>query len=182
MKMNAQLSISEMIFKSMMIILCFSVYGTSARNFIIGGESGWALDSDVQSWSSSHTFNVGDTLVFVYQPIHNVLEVKASDYKACNLDNPMYIHNGTSTSITLDTLSTRYFICGTQGHCMSGLKVKIEVNSNGTAVAAPHRHPLPPLPPRIPPSNFPPFSAATKKTKNLMIITCLMALLLVMVV
>ncbi|KAI3880891.1 hypothetical protein MKX03_032716 [Papaver bracteatum] len=161
MKMNTQVSVLKMVTNIIMITLCFLMTSSSAANFLVGGASGWALESDMESWSSSHRFNVGDKLAFVYQPIHNVLEVDAQDYEACNLENPMEIHNQTNTIITLDTLSTRYFVCGTQGHCKSGLKVQIV-----TAPPSTH-HP--------PPFNFPPFSEATKKTKNLIITTCFLA-------
>lgn len=71
--------------------------------------------------------------VFVYKPVHNVLEVTEYSYDVCNLENPISITDGTNTTVTLDTLGVRYFICGTIGHCISGLKVKIVVNSTDSS-------------------------------------------------
>ncbi|KAI3933553.1 hypothetical protein MKX01_032658 [Papaver californicum] len=133
MKMNHQdWGVFETVMK-LMIVLSVFVYASSATEYTVGGESGWALASDVQAWSSSRTFSVGDTLVFVYKPVHNVLEVNAFAYNACTLDNPINVTDGTNTTVTLDTLGTRYFICGTQGHCSSGLKVKVVVNSTDSS-------------------------------------------------
>ncbi|KAI3944561.1 hypothetical protein MKW98_021019 [Papaver atlanticum] len=131
MKMMNQAWVLETIMKLMILLVL--VYATSATNYTVGGESGWALDSDVQTWSSSYTFSVGDTLLFVYKPVHNVLEVTEYSYDVCNLENPISITDGTNTTVTLDTLGVRYFICGTIGHCSSGLKVKIVVNSTGSS-------------------------------------------------
>ncbi|KAI3971522.1 hypothetical protein MKW92_035777 [Papaver armeniacum] len=117
----------------LMMVLSVLVNATSATNYTVGGDSRWALDSDVQTWASSHTFSVGDSLLFIYEPVHNVLEVTEYAYDVCDLENPISITDGTNTTVTLDTLGTRYFICGTIGHCISGLKVKIVVNSTGSS-------------------------------------------------
>ncbi|XP_026441126.1 mavicyanin-like [Papaver somniferum] len=145
-----------------MVMLLVLVYATSATNYAVGGESGWALDSDVQTWGSSYSFSVGDTLLFVYKPVHNVLEVTEYSYDVCNLENPISITDGTNTTVTLDALGTRYFICGTIGHCISGLKVKIVVNStdssgSGDGSYTPPIGSSPPSPSQSPPppSNTP---------------------------
>ncbi|KAI3952080.1 hypothetical protein MKW92_042763 [Papaver armeniacum] len=164
MKMNQQVWALETIMK-FMIILSVLVYASSATNYTVGGDSGWALTSNVQTWSSSYSFSVGDTLVFVYRPVHNVLEVNESAYEDCNLDNPISITNGNYTTVTLDTSGTRYFICGTRGHCSSGLKAKIVVKStdssgsgdSGTDARRPPSSRSPPSPRQSPPppSNTP---------------------------
>ncbi|KAI3964079.1 hypothetical protein MKW92_035877 [Papaver armeniacum] len=117
----------------LMMVLSVLVYASSAAKYTVGGQSGWALDSDVQSWSSSYSFSVGDTLEFVYKPVHSVLEVNKLAYEACDSANPISLTNGNYTTVTLDTPGTRYFICGAQGHCSSGLKVKIVVKSTGSS-------------------------------------------------
>ncbi|KAI3889474.1 hypothetical protein MKX03_009335 [Papaver bracteatum] len=151
----------ETIMKFVMV-LSVLVYSASATNYTVGGESGWALNSDMQTWSSEHTFNGGDTLVFVYKPVHSVLEVNEFAYEACILDNPIEIFNRTSTVIKLGSWGTRYFICGTPGHCGLGLKVKILVPYHH------HNTPRDALPPRNS-SLLPPHSAATKTSQKLSI-------------
>ncbi|KAI3944595.1 hypothetical protein MKW98_021053 [Papaver atlanticum] len=164
--MNQQVWVLETIMKLMMVLSVF-VYASSATKYTVGGASGWALDSDVQTWSSSNSFSVGDTLEFVYKPVHSVLEVNKLAYEACDSANPISVNNGNYTSVTLDTAGTRYFICGAQGHCSSGLKVKIVVNSTDPSGSgnrgrrSPRRPPTsgrsPPAPRQSPPppSNTP---------------------------
>ncbi|KAI3893393.1 hypothetical protein MKW92_051888 [Papaver armeniacum] len=109
------------------IISSFCISATSATNYTVGRSYGWSLDSDVQTWSSTHTFHVGDTLVFLYRPVHNVLEVNESAYEACVTSNPISVHDGRSAIITLNSTGKRFFICGR--HCDRGLKVEIVVSS-----------------------------------------------------
>ncbi|KAI3903914.1 hypothetical protein MKW92_047357 [Papaver armeniacum] len=161
MKMN-QVRVFETTIK-LMILLSFFGYTISAStndagsatygtNYTVGGSSGWSLDSDVQIWSSTNTFFVGDTLVFLYRPIHNVLEVNEMAYNKCISSNPIGIYNQTWAIITLESTATRYFICGT--HCSKGLKVKIIVSASTN----PHAPPPPAVP--VPKYDFPPSAAA----------------------
>ncbi|KAI3887280.1 hypothetical protein MKW98_031232 [Papaver atlanticum] len=201
MKMNQQVWALETTM-NFMIVLSVLVYASSATNYTVGGDSGWALTSNVQTWSSSYTFSVGDTLVFVYRPVHNVLEVNESAYEDCNLDNPISITNGNYTTVTLDTFDTG-----------SGLKAKIVVKSTDSSGSGnsgtDERHPpssrSPPSPrqsppppsntPGTPPSppsdhDFPPSdpnahgpssspSAATKITHKFAVITSVIFLVLI---
>ncbi|KAI3844067.1 hypothetical protein MKX03_004602 [Papaver bracteatum] len=200
--MNQQVWALETTMK-FVIVLSVLVSASSATNYTVGGDSGWALTSHVETWSSSYTFSVGDTLVFVYRPVHSVLEVNESAYEDCNLDNPISITNGNYTTVTLDTLGTRYFICGTRGHCSSGLKAKIVVKStyssgsgdSGTDAGHPPPRQSPPPPsntPGTPPTDrdFPPSdpnahgpsgspSAATKITHKFAVITSVIFLVLI---
>ncbi|RZC85053.1 hypothetical protein C5167_047835 [Papaver somniferum] len=166
----------------LMMVLSVLVYASSAAKYTVGGQSGWALDSDVQSWSSSNSFSVGDTLEFMYKPVHSVLEVNKLAYEACDSANPISLTNGNYTSVTLDTPGTRYFICGAQGHCSSGLKVKIVVSStdpsrsggrrsprrpptSGGSPPAPRQSPPPPSnTPGTPPSRGPDFPPSDPTT------------------
>ncbi|KAI3862472.1 hypothetical protein MKX03_011560 [Papaver bracteatum] len=160
MKMN-QVWVFETTIKLMILLSVFgyatsastndTAYDTSAANYTVGGSSGWSLDSDVQIWSSSNTFFVGDTLVFLYRPIHNVLEVNELAYNNCVSSNPIGIYDKTWAIITLESTATRYFICGT--HCSKGLKVKIIVSASTN----PHAPPHPAVP--LPKYDFPPSSA-----------------------
>ncbi|KAI3982009.1 hypothetical protein MKX01_018915 [Papaver californicum] len=143
--MNHQVWVSETVMK-LMVLLSVFVYASSAtpsypHSYLVGGESGWSRDTDWKTWSSSNTFSVGDTIVFVYKPVHNVLEVNESAY--------LYF-----TTVTHDNLGTRYFTCGTEGHCSFGLKVKIVVNSTRRTLPT-VRSPPSPLQSPSPPSNTP---------------------------
>ncbi|OVA02145.1 Plastocyanin-like [Macleaya cordata] len=145
-----------------MIVLSISSYGVYATNYSVGGETGWDLTSDMTTWSASTIFNPGDNLVFAYKPIHNVLEVDEDAFDTCNTTTPISINNGGQTVITLDTVGTRYFICGTPGHCGSGLKVQVDVLLPGNSSAGNdgrRRRPIAPpkrSPPPTPPTPTPP--------------------------
>jgi hypothetical protein len=84
------------------------------------GEPGgtWDLTTDYGSWAAANTFHPGDDLVFRYQRgAHNVLEVTEAGYDACNATGPINTFDSGFTSIALNDVGTRYFICGFPGHC-----------------------------------------------------------------
>lgn len=106
--MNHQMLFLEIIVK-LMILLSVFAHGTAAGlNFVVGGESGWDLDSDLETWSASQTFSVGDTLEFVILPSHSMLEVNEISYRSCNTDNPISFSNSPSTTVSLTSLGARY--------------------------------------------------------------------------
>lgn len=61
---------------------------------------------------------------------HTVDEVSSSDYSSCSSSNPLSTDNSGSTSITLKTAGTHYFICGIPGHCTGGMKLAITVTGS----------------------------------------------------
>ncbi|GLT96558.1 hypothetical protein SLE2022_141710 [Rubroshorea leprosula] len=109
-----------------------------ATNYTVGGPSGgWDTSSDLQTWASSQTFSAGDNLIFQYTPNHDVLEVTKSDYNNCQSSNALQSYNDGNTIIPLTSVGKRYFICGTIGHCLQGMKVEIDTLANAV---------IPPLP------------------------------------
>ncbi|GFY93483.1 hypothetical protein Acr_08g0018790 [Actinidia rufa] len=59
---------------------------TMAREYWVGGESGWTKDFDYQAWAKDKMFYVGDTLVFKYQVgNHNVFKVNGTAFKDCTI-------------------------------------------------------------------------------------------------
>lgn len=99
--------------------------------------------------------------VFTYTPLHDVLEVNQLEYATCQTVNPISAHNSGDTVVPLIEPGTRYFICGRNGHCASGLKFRVDVlpqldaNITRRTPRSPHRsppspplrHPTPPPPP-----------------------------------
>ncbi|KAJ4713649.1 Blue copper protein [Melia azedarach] len=140
----------------------------SATNHSVGGPTGWDLSSNVQAWSATNTFHVGDTLVFTYTPAHSVLEVNQLEYTTCGTINPISVHSSGDTVLHLTQPGTRYFICGREGHCAMGLKFRVDVlpqlaanetrrgggGGGGRRPPRPPRHSPPP--PTIPDSSPPP--------------------------
>ncbi|TMW99246.1 hypothetical protein EJD97_002840 [Solanum chilense] len=124
-----------------------------AANHTVGAPQGrWDQSTDLTTWAASETFLVGDSLIFVYTPNHDVLEVRKSDYDSCQTTNAISTNGGGMTIISLSSTGKRYFICGTGGHCASGMK--LEVNTLATA---------PVVPPPISPPVKSPVSAPSPK-------------------
>lgn len=77
---------------------------------------------------------------FKYGPSHSVNEVNKAGYDSCG-GTPIDTHSGGDTTIDLDTVGPRYFICPTPGHCQGGMKLAV------TVVAASSGPPATPSPP-----------------------------------
>ncbi|XP_060211465.1 uclacyanin 1 [Lycium barbarum] len=102
-----------------------------AANHTVGAPNGgWDQSADLKTWAASETFVVGDSLIFAYTPNHDVLEVTKADYDSCQTTNAISTNGGGMTVIPLSSSGKRYFICGTGGHCASGMK--LEVNTLAT--------------------------------------------------
>ncbi|XP_010534088.1 PREDICTED: blue copper protein-like [Tarenaya hassleriana] len=91
----------------------------------------WSLGSDYTSLTTGKAFAVGDTLLFKYGAGHTVDEVNESDYKSCTVGNSISSDSTGSTSISLKTPGTHFFICAVPGHCSSGMKLSVTVSSAG---------------------------------------------------
>ncbi|KAK2661491.1 hypothetical protein Ddye_000065 [Dipteronia dyeriana] len=106
-----------------------------AAQHVVGGAQGWDESTDFSSWASAQTFKVGDQLVFKYSSgLHSVVELGSeSAYKSCDLGTALDSMNTGKDVVKLDKSGTRYFACGTLGHCDQGMKLKITtVSSSGT--------------------------------------------------
>ncbi|KAL9404249.1 hypothetical protein Peur_001221 [Populus x canadensis] len=109
-----------------------------AAQHVVGGSQGWEESTDFSSWASGQKFKVGDQLVFKYTSgLHSVVELGGeSAYKSCGLGTALNSMNTGNDVVKLNKPGTRYFACGTLGHCGQGMKVKITVES-GTAPSTP---------------------------------------------
>ncbi|XP_062185247.1 mavicyanin-like [Phragmites australis] len=116
----------------LLAVLLVTVVPASAKDYAVGDSSGWRTGVDYTAWAKGKTFSVGDTLSFQYNAVHSVEEVSAADYGACSASNPLRSYRDQSTSIPLTKTGTRYFICGTTGHCASGMKLTVTVSGGGS--------------------------------------------------
>ncbi|KAG8384960.1 hypothetical protein BUALT_Bualt04G0172500 [Buddleja alternifolia] len=109
-----------------------------AAKHAVGGSQGWDESTNFDSWSSSETFKVGDELEFKYTPLHSVVELpNESAFKSCDIGSPLKSLSGGSNTVKLDKPGTRYFACGTSGHCEQGMKVKITtVAADGSSASS----------------------------------------------
>lgn len=111
------------------ILLCVA-NPSMAADHIVGDIKGWDFSVPYQSWVAKQNFRVGDNLIFKYDAsFHSVMEVNSSIYESCNIsDPPLFQDKSGNTVIALNSTGTRYFICGSIGHCESaGMKVKVTV-------------------------------------------------------
>ncbi|TKY63080.1 Blue copper protein [Spatholobus suberectus] len=98
-----------------------------AEQHVVGGSQAWDESTDFNSWVSGQTFKVGDQLVFKYSSgLHSVVELGSeSEYKNCDLGSAVNSMSSGNDVVKLNKPGTRYFACGTLGHCGQGMKVKI---------------------------------------------------------
>ncbi|KAM0039546.1 putative Phytocyanin domain, cupredoxin [Helianthus debilis subsp. tardiflorus] len=119
------------------MLLMLSTQG-SAEQFIVGGKQGWEQSTDFDTWASAQTFKVGDTIVFNYSPMHSVAELGSEDeYKKCDVGSATNSMSDGNSVVKLTKVGTRYFACGTAGHCDQGMKVKITTVSASSSGSSP---------------------------------------------
>ncbi|OEL28986.1 hypothetical protein BAE44_0009996 [Dichanthelium oligosanthes] len=112
---------------------------------MVGDSSGWSSGVDYTTWAKDKIFHVGDNLVFQYSAAHTVAEVSSADYSACSASNSLQSYSDQNTKIALAAPGTRYFICGTPGHCGNGMKLAVTVSA--AAATAPASSPATPAAP-----------------------------------
>ncbi|KAJ6877281.1 mavicyanin [Populus alba x Populus x berolinensis] len=56
---------------------------TLAAEHIVGDDKGWTVNFNYTTWACGKVFHVGDTLVFKYQPPHNLYKVDGNGFKNC---------------------------------------------------------------------------------------------------
>ncbi|KAL1547369.1 mavicyanin-like [Salvia divinorum] len=97
-----------------------------AAKHTVGGSQGWDESADFDTWASAQTFKVGDELEFKYSSLHSVAELPSeSAFTNCDIGVASNSLTGGDSKVKLTKAGTRYFACGTSGHCGQGMKVKI---------------------------------------------------------
>ncbi|OEL12889.1 Mavicyanin [Dichanthelium oligosanthes] len=116
----------------------------SAAVYEVGDKMGWTIlgSPNYTAWATSHTFHLGDTVVFTYnKQFHNVMAVSKASYKSCDTSKPMATWTTGNDSVVLKTTGHHYFLCGIPGHCAGGQKVDIRVVSSAASSPAPTPEP-----------------------------------------
>nr|GMC90949.1 uclacyanin-3-like [Ipomoea batatas] len=108
-----------------------------AADHVVGDSSGWTQTGDYTTWASSKTFAMGDNLVFNYGGSHGVDVVSKDNYDNCNAGNAIQSYTGGATTIKLSKSGPMYFICPTIGHCQTGMKLAINVDSPSSGSDSP---------------------------------------------
>ncbi|GER53249.1 early nodulin 20 [Striga asiatica] len=130
-----------------------------AANYTVGGPNGgWDQSTDLATWASSITFLEGDNLLFEFTTNHDVTEVSRTDFDSCNPNSPLRPpFTGGSATVALSSAGSRYFICGTPGHCLGGMKLQVDTHA---ATSPPPQTATPSAPSPAPVSSPPPRSHA----------------------
>ncbi|XP_052144369.1 blue copper protein-like [Oryza glaberrima] len=128
----------------LVVLLLAAVAPAFAVDYTVGDTSGWSSGVDYDTWAKSKTFSVGDSLVFQYNMMHTVAEVSSADYSACSASNSIQSYSDQNTKIALTKPGTRYFICGTSGHCSGGMKLAVTVSAAAATTPTPAASSSPP--------------------------------------
>ncbi|KAF8768754.1 hypothetical protein HU200_007314 [Digitaria exilis] len=143
----------------LVLLAAAAVAPAYATDYVVGDSSGWTSGVDYTTWAKGKIFSVGDNLatdkvhtciaVFQYNMMHTVAEVSSADYSACSASNSLQSYSDQNTKIALTAPGTRYFICGTPGHCSGGMKLAVTVSAASattpaTSPAAPGADDTPP--------------------------------------
>ncbi|CAH8294045.1 unnamed protein product [Eruca vesicaria subsp. sativa] len=120
---------NKSLFASLVILVALfgAVIGGTVHK--VGDSKGWTMmGADYESWASSRTFQVGDSLVFEYnKDYHDVNEVTLNNFELCEPSNPLERYETGSDTVTLTKAGVHNFICGVPGHCSIGQKLQIVV-------------------------------------------------------
>ncbi|KAF0894371.1 hypothetical protein E2562_038488 [Oryza meyeriana var. granulata] len=148
----------------LLAVLVVAAAPANAKDYTVGDSLGWTTGVDYTAWAKGKIFNIGDTLSFQYNGAgHSVEEVSAADHSSCSASNSLRSYKDGTTIITLTKPGTRYFICGTTGHCASGMKLTVTVASlSGSSGGA--RPAKPSSPGEEAPSDAEPAAATTTTT------------------
>ncbi|XP_030546633.2 stellacyanin-like [Rhodamnia argentea] len=115
-------------------VLIVAAAGVKADTYYVGDQLGWRVpplgDIAYKTWAAEKSFNFGDTAVFNWTGTHTVAEVSKTDYDNCTSTSPIgTIQTVSPFNVTLNTNSSRYFICTISNHCHLGQKVTLGIGS-----------------------------------------------------
>ncbi|KAL0414146.1 UNVERIFIED_CONTAM: Mavicyanin [Sesamum radiatum] len=127
----------------LMFLMMDFLEGSMGAVYKVGDSAGWTIAGvDYEKWASTHTFKVGDTVVFNYDNESNdVIQVTEENYKTCNSDdNPIDILNSGNDKIELTSLGTYYYICSFPNRCLYNkqkVAIKVSTSVNDTTPSPP---------------------------------------------
>ncbi|XP_010509110.1 PREDICTED: early nodulin-like protein 3 [Camelina sativa] len=148
------LNLKNMTYRGFCLVCLLMIVNIAyAREFTVGGGKGWTVPSGSQvygQWAEQSRFQIGDSLLFVYQPNQDsVLQVTRDAYDSCNTDSPTAKFADGKTSFTLNHSGPYYFISGNKDNCKKNEKLVVIVmadrsgNNNTTSSSLPSPAPAP---------------------------------------
>ncbi|MCL7024129.1 hypothetical protein MKW94_013275 [Papaver nudicaule] len=147
-------SMQGLIVFSVLLLIMIQKSAVGAIEFKVGGEKGWSLPSDnsnaltYNQWAEMNRFQVGDSLLFVYQPDNDlVMHVNNVDYTNCNTATPIVTYSDGKSVFTFNQSGPFHFISGIRENCLKNEKLVVVVmadrsgdrssNSNQTTSVSP---------------------------------------------
>ncbi|KAL2230184.1 UNVERIFIED_CONTAM: hypothetical protein Sindi_1612800 [Sesamum indicum] len=115
--------------------------GSTGNVYKVGDSAGWTNTGvDYEKWASSHTFKVGDKIVFNYDPEkYDVVEVSQQDYNMCNSNSPISRYNSGNDELDITTPGTFYYICSYSNMCQQDKqKVAIKIDKEKSTPSPPN--------------------------------------------
>ncbi|XXG79761.1 hypothetical protein AAC387_Pa09g0761 [Persea americana] len=131
-----------------LFVLAMLMQRGGATEFEVGGSNGWTVPTDskalsLNQWASTKRFQIGDTLLFVYQPRQDsVLHVNKDAYANCSTASFITRFTDGRTSFKFNESGPYYFISGIEENCHKNEKMKVIVmadrsKTNQTSLASP---------------------------------------------
>ncbi|XP_057843414.1 blue copper protein 1b-like [Cryptomeria japonica] len=116
-----------------------NMMGCSVDQHVVGDDRGWDPVSDFKGWASRKIFHVGDNLYNIALPLftyassqQSVLELKSrEEFENCDVSNPIKLYDGGLDAVPLIEMGDIYFTSGNAEDCQCGMKVHINVLSDG---------------------------------------------------
>ncbi|XP_010553576.1 PREDICTED: mavicyanin [Tarenaya hassleriana] len=111
----------------------------SCAQYKVGDLDSWGIPSSsnpsvYSKWPKFHSFQIGDSLLFLYPPSQDsVIQVTADNFKACNTKDPILYMNDGNSLFNLTQNGSLYFTSAQPGHCQKFQKLQISVGSSAAA-------------------------------------------------
>ncbi|KAI3948782.1 hypothetical protein MKX01_022196 [Papaver californicum] len=116
------------------LLIMIQKSAVDAMEFKVGGEKGWSLPSDnsnaltYNQWAEMNRFQVGDSLLFVYQPDNDlVMHVNNIDYTNCNTATPIVTYSDGNSVFAFNQSGPFHFISGIRENCLKNEKLIVVV-------------------------------------------------------
>uniref|UniRef100_A0A7N0TML8 Phytocyanin domain-containing protein n=1 Tax=Kalanchoe fedtschenkoi TaxID=63787 RepID=A0A7N0TML8_KALFE len=118
-------------FSTMLIFQLISTLNAAAASEYRVGDGLWSVPphpSFYSNWSSSHTFMVGDTIIFQFDSqYYDLIQVSAREHEDCTPGNP-YRRFGVSPAVVkFVEEGVFYFTSSVGNYCFLGLRVAVTV-------------------------------------------------------
>ncbi|KAA8534601.1 hypothetical protein F0562_032140 [Nyssa sinensis] len=143
---------SSRFFKSaIVLVLMVTLLDRSFGVQYMVGDSVWSIPpipDFYANWSSSLSFQIGDTLFFDFDSeLHNVMQVSRREFDTCTASHPYKAFTVGPVIVPLIEQGVFYFICSVSKYCALGQKLAVTVhqrspNSAPTSLPSPSSVPI----------------------------------------